>query len=467
MPVRFIVLFINKLLLNNACTKRFRKYKNPRLSKKLPVLKESAPLRYFTFFYLYAMQGIPAGFALTAIANYLIGKGVSAISIGTFDAVIGVPWIFQFIWGALIDRYQFSLMGHRKHWIVFSQFAALVVTLSLLLVKNPVKELNYIMVAFFIHSIFASIQDASVDAAAIAITPVKEQGRINAFMRSGLLLGVAVGAAGFSTLLHFYGFFYAAAAQSLLLLLFTVLTYLTKIDRSDSYLPSFSLKKESFVTPNQHENPGLKWLFKQLYKGIVHKNSLRVFGLIALVYLCLSVFIRSFSFHLIHNLHWDDNQLSVLQGTWGSLVTVIVTLGGGILADRIGPGKLQLLVVIAICVFFLVFNSLGFLWFHRSVSTSGVLIYSLADPIFSVAAMPVLMALCLAKVEGSQFTTYMAIVNLCDVIGAYVSGWGMSVTNAPVIGFICGMLLLVALVLSKTVFNASFMAQKSTSSSKA
>ncbi|WP_299290050.1 MFS transporter [uncultured Mucilaginibacter sp.] len=427
---------------------------------QLPVLKESARLRYFTFFYLYAMQGIPAGFALTAIANFLIGKGVNALTIGSFDAVIGIPWVFQFIWGALIDRYQFSLMGHRKHWIVFSQFAALLVTLSLLLVKNPVKELNYIMVAFFIHSIFASIQDASVDATAIAIVPVDEQGRINAFMRSGLLLGVAVGAAGFSTLLHYYGFFYAAAVQSLLLLLFTVLTYITKIDRSDSYRPSFNLKTNENPLQQKTENPDLKWLFKQLYKGIVLKNSLKVFGLIALVYLCLSIFIRSFSFHLIHNLHWDDNQLSVLQGTWGSAVTIAVTLGGGILADRIGPGKLQLLVVIAICAFFLVFDSLGFLWFHRSVSTGGVLLYSLADPIFSVAAMPVLMALCLAKVEGSQFTTYMAIVNLCDVIGAYVSGWGMSVTTAPVIGFICGASLLVALVLSRASFNTSFKATK-------
>jgi len=65
---------------------------------------------------------------------------------------------------------------------------------------------------------------------------------------------------------------------------------------------------------------------------------------------------------------------------------------------------------------------------------------------FSVAAMPVLMALCLAKVEGSQFTAYMAIVNLCDVLGAYISGWGMSVTTAPVIGTICGISILTALI---------------------
>lgn len=419
---------------------------------QFPVLKQSARLRYFTFFYLYAMQGIPAGFALTALANFLIAKGVSAVAIGSFDAIIGIPWIFQFIWGALIDRYQFSLMGHRKHWIVFSQLLALCVTLSLLLIKNPVQDIFYLTSIFFVHSIFASIQDASVDAAAIAIVPVQEQGRVNAFMRSGMLLGVAAGAAGFSTLLHRVGFFYAAACQSLLLLIFTILTYFTKIDRSDSYVPSFALKKHQ-ADANSTENPSLKWLFKTLYKGIVHKNSLRSFGMIALVYLCLSIFIRSYTFQLIHFLHWDDNQLSVLQGTWGSIITIAVTLGGGIIADRIGPGKLQLLVMIAIIFFFLVFSSLGSIWINKAVSTSGMIVYSMADPIFSVAAMPVLMALCLAKVEGSQFTTYMAIVNLCDVIGAYVSGWGMSVTTAPVIGFICGVLMLIALILQRIKFS--------------
>ncbi len=415
------------------------------MSYKLPVLKESAPLRYGTFFYLYAMQGVPGGFALTAIANYLIGKGASAPDVGAFDALIGLPWVIQFIWGPIIDRYQFSRMGHRKHWIVFSQLLAFATSLGLLFINNPVVQLGSVGTLFCIHSVFASIQDASVDATAIAIVPLKEQGRANAFMRAGYLLGIASGAAGLSTVLHRYGFFYAAACQSSFLLLFTVITYFIKIDRGDSYLPSFHSKELHNAISAKGDNPGIKWLFKQLYKGIMHKKSLRIFGAILLVYLSLSTFIRSFSFHLIHNLHWSDQELSVLQGTWGSLSSVAVILGGGVLADRIGPRKLQYWVVAAICLFFLVFGSLGALWVHKEVSTAGILLYNMADPVFSVAAMPVLMALCLARVEGSQFTTYMALVNLSDVMGAYLSGWGMSVTTGPVIGVVCGVVLLIAL----------------------
>src|SRR5690348_11702052 len=154
----------------------------------MPVLKESATLRYFTFFYLYAMQGVPAGFALTAIANYLIGKGASAPAVGAFDAIIGVPWIIQFIWGPIIDRYQFSRMGHRKHWILCSQVLAFTTSLGLLLIDDPVAQLSAVGAIFCVHSVFASVQDASVDATAISIVPVTEQGRANAFMRAGYLL---------------------------------------------------------------------------------------------------------------------------------------------------------------------------------------------------------------------------------------------------------------------------------------
>jgi len=65
-------------------------------------LSESRPLRYAAFFYLYVMQGIPAGFALTAVANYLTAENTSPKIVGTFVAVVGLPWAVQFVWGRLL-----------------------------------------------------------------------------------------------------------------------------------------------------------------------------------------------------------------------------------------------------------------------------------------------------------------------------------------------------------------------------
>lgn len=390
------------------------------------------------------MQGIPTGFALTAIANFLLGKHVEPQRIGTFIAIVGLPWTIQFIWGPLIDRFQYSVIGHRKHWVVISQLIAVVASLGLLFVKDPLHQLSLLSFVFFMHSIFASIQDASVDAMSISIVPQQERGRLNGFMRGGFLLGVAFGSAGLSFVLHEYGFHSAALLQTCLLLAFTILTFFIKLDRGDSLLPGFGDHKKLPTT--DESNPAIKSLFKKIYTGITNKESLKYFAIIAAVYFCSSVFIRSYTYHLIHVLKWSDKSVSILQGSWGSVITFVAIILGGIISDRMGAKKLQVKVMWAIGLFLIIMNGLFHLWHYNYFSGSGLILWSLADPLFSVAAFPILMALCIDKVEGSQFTAYMALINFCDVMGSYVTGWTVETVSAPVLGFGCGLVVLLLLL---------------------
>jgi PAT family beta-lactamase induction signal transducer AmpG len=407
------------------------------------VLRDSARLRYFTFFYLYVMQGIPSGFALTAVYNYLIGQGLSARAVGSFAATVGLPWTFQFVWGPLIDKYQYSIIGHRKQWVVLTQLVAVAASLSLLLVHDPVRELTLLGVVFFVHSVFASIQDASVDAIAISVVPVAERGRVNAFMRAGSLAGWAVGGAALSYLLHHGGFGRAAWVQSLVLLAFTVLTFFIKLECTDRLLPQFgAAQRTDRPVLTEEENPSLGWLFRELWHSIVEKHSLRAFGIIVLGYVSASLFGNAFNFHLIHTIGWADTFLSTLQGTWGSILSFGVLMVGGVLADRLGASQLQRWVLLALATFLLLFSSLSSLWVVPAMGIAGVMMGSLADPLLSVSAMPLLMAYCRPKIEGSQFTTYMALVNLCTVTASYLNGWLLEVTTAPRIGLGCGVLLM-------------------------
>lgn len=408
---------------------------------RLPALNEQAGWRYFTFFYLYFMQGVPTGFALTAIANYLVGKGVASQQVGSFIAIVGLPWVLQFVWGPLIDRYQYSVIGHRKHWVVLTQLVAFLASLSLLLVRQPEQQLLLMSVVFFTHSIFASIQDASVDAIAIFIVPEKERGRVNAFMRGGFLVGIAFGSAALSTVLHRFGFATAAWVQSITLLLFTILTFFTKLDRHDPLLPSKGGRKNKQHQPAE-DNPPVSFLFRELFRGMTVRPSLRTFGVMALVYLCISIFIRSFSYHIIHVLKWADQDVSVLQGSWGLLFTFCIVISGGVLSDRVGARRLQVWVMWGIGLFLLVLCSLHFLWTYRGVTTAGLILWNFVDPLFSVACFPILMSLCRPQVEGSQFTAYMAFLNFCDIIGSYVTGWALNWVQAPWLGLLCSGLIL-------------------------
>ncbi len=413
---------------------------------KLPALTESARMRYFTFFYLYWMQGIPSGFALTAIVNYLTGQGTSPAQIGTFASIVGIPWIIQFGWGPIIDRYQYSVVGHRKQWVVLTQLAAFLASLTLLVVQQPSAQLGLLGAVFFTHSLFASVQDASVDAMAISVTPAAERGRLNAFMRGGLLLGISFGAAALAYVLHRFGFRTAVLIQSGLLLFFTVFTFFVKLAPNDPLLPGIRNKRSEKNIPPATENPALRTVFLKLWRSLTARVNLSTFLVILLVYLCFSVFIRSYSFHLIRVLHWPDQELSVLQGGWGSLVTLVVVLSGGILADRVGAQKLQTKVMAILAIFLMLFNALAFLWKIKIFTVSGLLFWNIADPLFSVAAFPLLMALCQKEIAGSQFTAYMALINLSDVVGTYVSGWALLIIPAPVLGFCSGLVILLGLV---------------------
>lgn len=412
----------------------------------LPALRTNRTLRYVTFFYLYVMQGIPAGFSLTAVANYLTAEGVSSSTVGTFVAAVGLPWTVQFVWGPLIDRFQGSPMGRRRPWVLLSQLMAFVASLGILLVDNPVTQLTTLAAAFFLHSVFATIQDASVDAMAISIIPESERGRVNAFMRGGFLIGIGASAAVMSYLIRQYDFHTAALTQSLALLSLMGITFFIKEKKEDALFP-WSAAPAPTAERDKHEH-SLNWLFRELYRGMVARQSLRLFIPILMVYTSLSMFIRAYPVHLIQKLHWKDTELSFMSGTYGTAVMIVFILAGGWVADRLGARRLLLNVMLGCGLFLLIANGISAYWIHPEVASSVYVLYYMLDPLVSVAAMPVLMALCRRDVEGSQFTAYMALVNLCDVAGSFLSGHLQTQVSAPVIGFSGGIIILIALFMA-------------------
>lgn len=427
-------------------------------------LSQSRPLRYGVFFYLYVMQGIPAGFYTTALTNYFTAEGVKSNVIGSFVAIIGLPWAFQFVWGPIVDRFQQSTMGRRKPWVVGAQAMAVLASLTLLLVKDPVAQISTMAWLFFVRSIFAAIQDASVDAMAISIIKEDERGRVNAFMRSGYLIGYGGGAAIFAQVLRDHGFQAAALLQVGCLLTGALLTLFIREQPNDRLLPHFghqdqttvpaSLERTnagSFPTRQNNSQRSFQWLFAELFRGLFARQSLLLFGAIILAYTGVALFLRAYNFHLIRHLGWQDTDLSVLTGTYGMLLAICVSLAGGYLADYIGPRRLLMVMLFLVAAYLIGFNLASGLWVRRDVAQTGLVALYFMDPSISIAAMPVLMAICRKGVEGSQFTTYMAFVNLCDIAGTYVAGQAQTYVSAVTIGLFAGGLALLALIIAAMI----------------
>ncbi len=415
------------------------------MTNPFPPLSESRTLRAATFFGLYVVEGIPSGFALTAVANYLAYRRLDPEVIGAFAARIGIPWSVQFAWGPLIDRFQGAPMGRRKPWVLGAQFAAFLASLGLLTIRDPASQVTAMSVAFLVHGLFASVQDASVDAMAISLIPESERGRVNAFMRAGLMFGSGVGAAVWSVLLHRSGFFQAALAQSTVLLAMTALTVFLRERPGDSLVPWGSRRE---VDAPKKPELDLGKVFAELLRGFFAARSLLVFGVVLFVYTGMAVFIRAYSWHLIHVLRWTDEESSIYSGTYGTAVGLATALLGALIADRVGPRRLMVMMMALIGGFLVVFGAAGPLWTRGAVAGSGLILWYMFDPGFSVACMPVLMALCRRGVEGSQFTAYMALVNLANAGGTYASGYAQLSYPAPTIGLACGLAIVAGIPLA-------------------
>lgn len=408
-------------------------------------LAENRSLRYLTFLGWYIMQGIPAGFALTALANYLAAEQVSTGEIGTFVALIGFPWGIKFIWGPIVDRYTYRPMGHRRPWIIGAQLFALLSMVGIIMVGDPTTNFKTLSFLFCIHAIFASIQDVAVDALAIEVVPENERGRANAFMRSGMVIGTAIGAAGLGYLLRAFGFGWAAFTEAFLLGMLTFFSFFIRERREDLLLPSFGQAISSDRA--EKETSDFRFIFRELVRGISQRTSILLTLAISIVYITESLFRRVLDVHLIQQVGWTDLELTGLKGVPGTLLTLISVLLGGWLVDQFGGRRVLLTTMLLLLILFTGYTTLEPYWENQWLTSSFLLIKGTVDALVNVAAIPLFMYLARPGVEGSQFVFYMALSNQMDVLGASLAGMATDYTSIVELGWICTAGVLLALVL--------------------
>jgi PAT family beta-lactamase induction signal transducer AmpG len=121
----------------------------------------------------------------------LAAQGADAGDIGSYLAVIYLPWAFKLIVGPLMDRYQFPAMGRRRAWMLAAQFGLTFSLLALVSIDQPINQFGLLMAFGVLINIFTSTQDVAVDSMAIELVPASEQGLLNAFMVFGKAIGWA------------------------------------------------------------------------------------------------------------------------------------------------------------------------------------------------------------------------------------------------------------------------------------
>jgi len=137
-------------------------------------------------------SGLPLFILYQLVPGWLRSEGVSLTEIGLFS-LIGIPYVWKFIWSPLMDRYSFPILGRRRSWMLFTQIL-LLFSIAAFGFIDPV--MNIWSVAYLAAAVafFSASQDIVLDAYRRELLPEHELGlgnsiHVQAYRLSGLVPG--------------------------------------------------------------------------------------------------------------------------------------------------------------------------------------------------------------------------------------------------------------------------------------
>ena len=305
--------------------------KRPKVTEKL-WLKVTRP-RVLTLCALYVAQGIPWGFITVTFVTYLAVEGVAAgqlaflLTLGTF------PWSVKFIWGPVIDRFQFPEMGKRRPWILIAQSGMIIVLSSMLLIPNMASNVTLVGVMFLVYNVFTALQDVSTDALAVDVLQPHEFEKVNSYMFTSKAVGGIIGGAGLGTIIGIVGIKGAIVLQ-IPILVVIMLVPLFMTERPGEKLYPWS---ESVGDGKKSEKPEVK-NFREIFDNIKIAFSFRSaqLGVLLSLIISLSYFlIPVLPLLFVRELGWTEEQFNATKGGIILIVTMLGYMVGGQLGNNL------------------------------------------------------------------------------------------------------------------------------------
>jgi PAT family beta-lactamase induction signal transducer AmpG len=380
-------------------------------------LADSTRLRYATGAIMYFAQGVPHGLLSIAIPVWLVGQGVSAGDIGSYLAVIVLPWAFKLVTGPLMDRYEFLPMGRRRPWVIGAQLGLSLSFLALMLIERPAEQIGLLMIVGMLINSFAATQDVAVDGMSIDLTPVREQGRLNAFMGFGKAIGWASTAAVMGILVSSFGLGIAAivaSAVSAIALLFMLLVRERKEERTLPWTTGAAAKIQRAET-------SFRAVFQEINKVLWLRTSLIVMGIMFFDGLVFGYGQALMPIAAVNLFEYTTPQWSQLVAMMG-LTGAVLALAVGPAIDRIGAKRMLLLTIALFSIHAFLLAQTQHLWDNTLYVRFMLSAWVMMQPVVMVSSLALAMTICKSVNSATQFAIYMSVANFGHSAGSKIYG---------------------------------------------
>ena len=353
-----------------------------------------------------AAAGLPLALSDSTLQAWLTVGGVDVATIGVFS-LVGLPYVFKFLWAPLVDRYQPGWPGRRRDWILCCQavLAALLAWAGLAdLAAGPLPWLALTALAIAAAS---ATQDIAIDAYRTELLGEHERGFGAAVFVLGYRLGMLMAGAGALVLADRIGFattYLCLAALTVSGMLATVLA-----PALPAAIPPPASLRAAVSEP--------------LTEFFGRDSAMALVGIIVLYKLGDAFAGRLTTNFLLAGLGFSLTDVGTIYKGMGLIATLAGALYGGALMSRLGLYRslivfawLQALTNLGFCLLALAGKS-----YLTMVAVIGL--ENLTGGMGTAAFVALLMAVCNARYTATQFALLTALASLARVLAGPPAGY--------------------------------------------
>jgi PAT family beta-lactamase induction signal transducer AmpG len=156
-------------------------------------MKKVFSVRMLSMLLIGYSAGLPLLLIGSTLQAWMTDEGVDLTAIGLVS-LLGLPYVFKFLWAPLLDRYKLPFLSRRKGWMLFFQTLLVAAILGLSL-TNPKTDIQLVCVLAFAIAFFSASQDVVLDAYRREILPDEELGLGSSLYITGYRMAMLVSGA--------------------------------------------------------------------------------------------------------------------------------------------------------------------------------------------------------------------------------------------------------------------------------
>lgn len=349
-------------------------------------------------------SGLPLALTGSTLQAWFTEVGVGIVSVGALS-LVGMPYVWKFLWAPLMDRFAPPVGGRRKGWIFVMQFS-LCVTLLLLATFNPqVQPALMGVIAVFIAILSAS-QDIAVDAYRAEVLIPEERGIGSAYFNFAYRAAMLVAGALALVVADRYGWRFTYQMMAVLMAVSALVTY---------WVPA--------AHETQKSPQDLVGTVTGAFQDLWQRDAVVLLLLFAVFYKIGDAFAATLMTNfLLKGLGFTLTQVGLVYKTVGFIAAIAGALTGGILMMRISLYRALFSFGFAQSFSILLFVVLAVVGKNMACLVVTLFVENFCSGMGTAAFMAFLMSLCHPRYTATQYACLSALAAVGRVFLGPVAG---------------------------------------------